>query len=235
MLAGPIYLNSRGIYLTWPRLTPEGGIWAVSVVVALLLAIVAWNLLRKRQIVSGKLTYYTYVSLGILVVLPLIGWLLSGGAPLWLDVPVLEGYNFSGGLRLTPEFAALLIGLVMYTAAFIAEVVRAGIQAVSKGQYEAAKAIGLKPMQVLSLVIIPQAMRVIIPPMISQYLNLTKNSSLALFIGYQDVFSVGKIAINQAGRAIPVFAMVMAVYLALSLITSVVLNWYNRRIQFVER
>jgi general L-amino acid transport system permease protein len=122
----------------------------------------------------------------------------------------------------------------MYTAAFIAEVVRAGIQSVHRGQLEAAMAVGLNRSQVLGLVILPQALRVIIPPMISQYLNLTKNSSLAFFIGYQEVFSVGKIAINQAGRAIPVFAMVMASYLAMSLLTSLVLNIYNRRIQFVE-
>lgn len=123
----------------------------------------------------------------------------------------------------------------MYTAAFIAEVVRAGVQSVNIGQLEAAKAVGLNHFQTLRLIIFPQALRVIIPPLISQYLNLTKNSSLAFFIGYQEVFSVGKIAINQAGRAIPVFAMVMAVYLALSLFTSTILNIYNRRIQFVER
>lgn len=235
VLPGPIYLNSRGIYMTWPRLTEDGQIWAISLIIAVVVAYFVWRVLRQRQIVTGKPTFYAYVSVGILVIVPIIGWLLAGGSPLRLDFPALEGFNYQGGMRLTPEFAALLIGLTMYTAAFIAEVVRAGVQSVNKGQTEAAKAIGLKPTQVLTLVIIPQAMRVIIPPMISQYLNLTKNSSLALFIGYQDVFSVGKIAINQAGRAIPVFAMVMAVYLALSLLTSIVLNFYNRRIQFVER
>ena len=130
---------------------------------------------------------------------------------------------------------ALLISLVTYTAGFIAEVVRAGIQAVHPGQLEAARAVGLNYLQVLSLVILPQAMRVIIPPLISQFLNLTKNSSLALLIGYQDLFGVAKIAINQAGRAIQVFAMTAATYLILSLITSFILNIYNRRIQFVER
>ncbi|NIV11320.1 MAG: ABC transporter permease subunit, partial [Aliifodinibius sp.] len=140
-----------------------------------------------------------------------------------------------GGMRVVPEFGALLVGLTMYTAAFIAEVVRAGIQAVDKGQIEAARALGLDNVQVLSLVILPQALRVMIPPMISQYLNLTKNSSLALAIGYQDLFSVGKIAINQAGRAVPVFILIMVSYLSLSLITSFVLNIYNKRIQLVER
>ena len=144
-------------------------------------------------------------------------------------------FNLEGGLRLTPEFVGLLVGLVIYTGAFIAEVVRAGIQAVDRGQIEAAKAIGLNNRQVLSLVVVPQALRIIIPPMISQYLNLTKNSSLALTIGFQDLFSVGKIAINQAGRAVPVFTLVMATYLILSLLTSFVLNIYNRRIQFKVR
>ena len=234
-LAGPIYINSRGIYMTWPKVAPGGWVFIVSIGVAILLAIFAWNFLQKRQIVTGNRTYYGYVSVVILVIVPLIGVFASGGAPFELDIPYRDGFNFQGGLRLTPEFVALLVGLTMYTAAFIAEVVRAGIQAVSKGQTEAARAIGLKPSQVLRLVVMPQALRVIIPPLISQYLNLTKNSSLAFFIGYQEVFSVGKVAINQAGRAIPVFAMVMAVYLSLSLLTSLVLNWYNRRIQFIER
>ncbi|MBU2609638.1 MAG: ABC transporter permease subunit, partial [Chloroflexi bacterium] len=136
---------------------------------------------------------------------------------------------------LTPEFAGMLLGLSLYTAAFIAEAVRSGIQAVQRGQVDAAKAIGLSNFQVLSLIVIPQAMRVIIPPLISQYLNLTKNSSLALAIGFQELFAVGKITINQAGRAVPVFIMVMATYLAMSLFTSLVLNSYNRRIQFIEK
>jgi len=199
------------------------------------MAALAYIQLQKRELDTGKSTHYWLISLAILLIGPILGWFLLGRSPLELDVPVLDGYNFIGGLRLTPEFAALLIGLSMYTAAFIAEVVRAGVQSVSRGQQEAAEAVGLNHFQTLRLIIFPQALRVIIPPLISQYLNLTKNSSLAFFIGYQEVFSVGKIAINQAGRAIPVFAMVMAVYLALSLFTSMILNFYNRRIQFVER
>ena len=154
---------------------------------------------------------------------------------LWIDIPVLKGFNFQGGLRLTPEFGAMLVGLTMYTAAFIAEVVRSGIQAVHKGQVEAARALGLRNNQLLGLVVIPQALRVVIPPLISQYLNLTKNSSLALTIGYQELFAIGKITINQAGRAVPIFIMVMATYLFLSLFTSILLNIYNRRVQFVEK
>jgi general L-amino acid transport system permease protein len=235
VLPGPIYLTQRGIYMTWPRLTETGGIFMVFAVLGVLLAISAYIILRRRRAITGKETYYTPISLAILIVLPLIGWFASGGTPLYLDVPERVGFNLQGGSRLTPEYAGLFVGLVMYTAGFIAEVVRAGIQAVSRGQVEAARAVGLSYSQVLSLVVFPQALRVMIPPMISQYLNLTKNSSLALAIGYQDVFSVGRIAINQAGRAVPVFAMVMVTYLSMSLITSLILNIYNRRIQFIVR
>jgi len=234
-LPGPIYLSIRGLYFTWPRLTETGYIFAISLGIGISLAIAAFLYLRKQRATTGKDTYYTQISLAILIVIPTIGWFLSGGEPYWLDTPIREGFNFQGGYRLTPEFAGLFVGLVTYTAGFIAEVVRAGVQAVDKGQFEAGKAIGLKPGQVLSLIVMPQALRVIIPPMISQYLNLTKNSSLALAIGFQDLFSVGKIAINQAGRAVPVFALVMVTYLSLSLITSFFLNWYNRRIQFKGR
>lgn len=234
-LPGPIYLNQRGIYMSWPRLTGTGMIFLISIIAGIVLAIIAWNVLLRIQVRKGVKTYFPWVSLGILILLPVIGWVLSGGSPLWLDIPGLQGFNFQGGMRMTPEFTALLVGLTMYTAAFIAEVVRAGIQAVSKGQTEAARAVGLKNLQVLGLVVIPQALRVIIPPLISQYLNLTKNSSLALTIGYQEVFAVGKISINQAGRAVPVFLMVMATYLTFSLLTSAILNIYNRRIQIVER
>jgi general L-amino acid transport system permease protein len=234
-LPGPIYINKRGFYFGWARLTEEGLIFAVAVIVAVILAITAFIALRRIRANTGKSTYYIPVSLGLLIVIPLIGWFASGGNPYELDIPVLEGFNYQGGLRFTPEFAALLVGLTTYTAAFIAEVVRSGIQAVEGGQIEAARALGLSTTQVLSLVVMPQALRIIIPPMISQYLNLTKNSSLALAIGFQEVFSVGKIAINQAGRAVPVFALVMLTYLTLSLLTSFVLNLYNRRIQFVTR
>ncbi|HUV25722.1 MAG TPA: ABC transporter permease subunit, partial [Anaerolineales bacterium] len=191
--------------------------------------------LRRLQEKTGRSTYFGFVSLGILVVLPLIGLLISGGKPLEADVPIINGFNFSGGYQLTPEFAALLVGLVTYTAAFIAEVVRAGIQAVDRGQLEAARSVGLNYSQLLSLIIVPQALRVIIPPLISQYLNLTKNSSLAIFIGYPELFFIGKTTINQAGRAVQVFAVIMAVYLSISLMTSLILNIYNRRIQLVER
>lgn len=232
---GPTYFNRRGIYLTWPRLTETGLPFVILMVTGIVLAIIAYIYLRRRREISGRNTFFSQVSLGILVGSGILGWVISGGNPYQLSVPVLEGFNLQGGLRLTPEFAGMFIGLTIYTAAFIAEVVRSGIQAVDRGQIEAARAVGLSTLQVLSLVVMPQALRVIIPPMISQYLNLTKNSSLALAIGFQEVFSVGKIAINQSGRAVPVFALVMLTYLTLSLLTSLVLNIYNRSIQFVTR
>ncbi len=235
VLPGPMYVNQRGIYLTWPRLTETGGVFLAFCAAGVILSIIAWNALRRIRETQGRETYFGRVSLSILVLVPLVGWFVSGGEPLRLDEPFLQGFNFKGGLRLSPEFAALLIGLTTYTAAFIAEVFRAGILAVRKGQVEAARALGLKHNQVLNLIVLPQALRVVIPPLISQYLNLAKNSSLALTIGYQELFAVGKITINQAGRAVPVFLMVMATYLAISLLTSLVLNIYNRRVQFVER
>jgi general L-amino acid transport system permease protein len=235
VLPGPVYINQRGVYMTWLRLTETGGVFLLCVGAGLVAAILLWNWLKRIRVETGRVTYYGQVSFGVLFLAMIIGWFAAGGAPFQADTPVLQGFNFQGGLRLTPEFSALLIGLTMYTSAFIAEVVRAGIQAVPRGQVEAARAIGLREGRVLSLIVIPQAMRVIIPPLISQYLNLTKNSSLALAIGYQELFAVGKITINQAGRAVPVFIMVMAVYLAMSLLTSAVLNFYNRSVQLVER
>jgi general L-amino acid transport system permease protein len=232
---GPIYLNRRGIYLTWPRLTESGLPFVILLGIGIALAVVAYVSLRRRRELTGQNTYFGPVSIAIVIISAVIGWILSGGSPFQVSTPELSGFNFQGGLRLTPEFTGMLIGLTTYTAAFIAEVVRSGIQAVDRGQIEAARAVGLSTMQVLSLVIMPQALRIIIPPMISQYLNLTKNSSLALAIGFQEVFSVGKIAINQAGRAVPVFVLVMLTYLVLSLLTSFVLNLYNSRIQFVTR
>lgn len=231
---GPIYLNQRGVYTPWPSLGTGGTTFIISILLAIILAFVLWQVLLGIRLRTGRQTRRGLVALIVLIVVPLSGWFLSGGQPLVWEIPVLQTFNFEGGQRMTPEFAALMIGLVMYTAAFIAEIVRSGIQAVDRGQLEAAQALGLSRGQMLRLVIIPQALRVIIPPLISQYLNLTKNSSLAFFIGYPELFSVGRIMINQAGRAIPVFAMIMGAYLAMSLFTSFFLNIYNRRIQFVE-
>ncbi|MEJ2222895.1 MAG: ABC transporter permease subunit [Desulfobacterales bacterium] len=152
-----------------------------------------------------------------------------------MSVPELKGFNFQGGVNVSPEFAALLMGLVLYTAAFVAEAVRAGIQSVSKGQQEAAMSIGLKTGQVLQLVILPQALRVIIPPMTSQMLSLTKNSSLAVAIGYPDFVSVANTTMNQTGQSLEGVALIMLVYLIFSLSTSAFMNWYNKKVKLVER
>jgi general L-amino acid transport system permease protein len=163
-----------------------------------------------------------------------IGWLATGG-PITFELPALDGFNFRGGMRLSPEFTALLLGLVLYTGAFIGEVVRGGIQAVRRGQWEASRALGLSEGQTLRLVVFPQALRVIVPPLTSQYLNLTKNSSLAIAIGYPDLFKVGQTMANQTGQPVPVMLLVMGTYLAISLATSAVMNLYNRRVQVMER
>jgi len=234
-LPGPIFISQRGLYMVGVTPTATFGLWLLFVLAGLIVGYALHRNLTAYQVRTGRARYPLLAGLMALVALPLIGWLVLGQAPLAKTVPVLGRFNFEGGMRLTPEFAALLVGLVIYTGAFIAEVIRAGILAVQKGQIEAAKALGLSQFQTLRLVTLPLALRVIIPPLISQYLNLTKNSSLAIVIGYADLFFVGRTIINQAGQAVPVFLLIMVVYLALSLLTSAVLNVYNRRVQLVER
>lgn len=232
---GPVYVSQRGLYMTWPQLTESGGVFVAAILIGLFLAAGTFWGLRRVQDNTGRSTYYLPAALIVLLAAPAIGWLLAGPPPLELNHPELVGFNFQGGVHITPEFAALMIGLITYTAAFIAEVVRAGIQAISRGQIEASRALGLTYSQTLSLVIMPQALRIIIPPLISQYLNLVKNSSLAFLIGYPELFFIGKTTTNQAGRAIQVMLLVMGVYLSISLVTSWLLNAYNRRIQFDTR
>ncbi|MEN8097690.1 MAG: ABC transporter permease subunit [Chloroflexota bacterium] len=234
-ISGPIYISQRGLYMVWAEPTSTFGYWMIFVTAGIVLSGMLNLFLTRYQIRTGHTTYSVTTALIVLIALPVAGWFLVGASPLAKTVPVLAKFNYVGGLRLTPEFASLLIGLVVYTGAFIAEVVRAGILAVNKGQFEAARAVGLNQMQVLRLVVFPQALRVIIPPLISQYLNLTKNSSLAILIGYPDLFFVGRTIINQAGRAVPVFLLIMACYLFTSLTTSIIMNIYNRRVRLVER
>lgn len=230
-----LVVNKRGLYMASFLSTSTSGIWLIILASAILSAIILFIILGQWQLRTGRNTHPFLWSLAVVLLVPLIGWFMVGEQPLLLDRPVLGRFNYEGGISFTAQFVALLVGLILYTGAFIAEIVRAGIQSVSLGQVEAARSIGLSLFQSLRLVIIPQAMRVIIPPLISQFLNLTKNSSLAIAIGYPDLFAVGRIMINQAGRAVPVFLMVMGTYLLLSLFYSVVMNIYNRRIQFVER
>lgn len=232
---GPIYLSQRGLYMIGLLPTNTFSLWLVFWILGIILAVAAYRILFRHQIQTGRTTYPLLSALLLLFGLPLIGWFVVGAPPMAVSIPELGRFNFEGGLRLTPEFAALLAGLVVYTGAFIAEVIRGGILSVSRGQIEAARAMGLSQLQILRLVVLPLAMRVIIPPLISQYLNLTKNSSLAIAIGFVDLFFIGRTIINQAGQAVPVFILIMGIYLSLSLLTSFVLNIYNRRVQLVER
>ena len=228
-----VFVSNRGIQM--PTVEGQGLSWLL---VGLLLAVVLSFLLntwaRRRQEQTGQSFALGRSVLGLLLVLPALAWWV-GGAPLSLNVPELKGFNFVGGMTLSPEFAALLFGLVIYTSAFIAEVVRSGIQSVSQGQWEAAGALGIKNSLVLRLVVLPQALRVIIPPMTSQYLNITKNSSLAVAIGYPDLVSVINTTLNQTGQAIEGILLIMAAYLTVSLSISLFMNWYNKRIALVER
>jgi general L-amino acid transport system permease protein len=229
-----VFLSNRGLVFAVPELHPAHTYMAIAFVAGCLGVYFLRRWARRRQARTGFAFPVFRVSVGILVALPALAW-VAGGSPTAMSVPELKGFNFQGGLNVSPEFSALLLGLVLYTAAFVAEAVRAGIQSVSKGQLEAAMAIGLRPNQVLQLVILPQALRVIIPPLTSQMLNLTKNSSLAVAIGYPDFVSVAGTAINQTGQAIEGVAMIMLVYLFFSLSTSAFMNWYNKRIALVER
>jgi general L-amino acid transport system permease protein len=190
---------------------------------------------RRRQEGTGQQFPVLWTALGLVVGVTVLA-AAATGFPISFEAPVLRGFNFAGGMRVIPEFVALLIALVTYTAAFIAEIVRAGILAVSGGQTEAAYSLGLRPGQALRLVVVPQALRVIIPPLTSQYLNLTKNSSLAVAIGYPDLFAVfAGTTLNQTGQAIEIIAITMAVYLTISLVTSLLMNLYNARVRLVER
>ncbi|MDX3907492.1 MAG: amino acid ABC transporter permease [Pigmentiphaga sp.] len=229
-----VFISNRGIKLPLPADHPGFDLAAAGFALAVVLALALAHVARKKQRLSGEVRPAGRWIAALLLGLPLAGW-LAGGAPLAFDVPRLQGFGFVGGATLTPEYAALLFGLVVYTGAFIAEVVRAGIQSVDRGQWEAAESIGLRRGAVLRLVVLPQALRVIIPPLTSQYLNLTKNSSLAVAIGYPDIVSIANTTLNQTGQAIEGVLIIMAVYLAVSLSISVLMNLYNRRMALVER
>ena len=229
-----VFVCNRGLDFAVPEFHPAHTYMALALMAGCLSVYFMHRWARKRQAKTGKPFPVFRVSVGILILFPLLAW-LTGGTPTTMSVPELKGFNFQGGLNVSPEFSALLLGLVLYTAAFVAEVVRAGIQSVRKGEREAAMSIGLKYGQVLNLVVLPQALRVIIPPLTSQMLNLTKNSSLAVAIGYPDFVSVAGTAINQTGQAIEGVAMIMLVYLCFSLSTSAFMNWYNKSVALVER
>jgi general L-amino acid transport system permease protein len=233
-LPGPSYLNQRGLFVPAPQLSSTFGPWAVIVGAALLLAVAARVTALRREASGRPALHLGWFGLLAFAGVAVIGWLSAPEPPMFLDAPVQQRFNFQGGLALSPEFTALLLGLVLYTAAFIGEVVRGGIQAVRRGQVEAAQALGLTSGQTLRLIVFPQALRVVVPPLTSQYLNLAKNSSLAVAIGYPDLFNVSRTVASQTGQPVSVILLVMGTYLSISLVTSLLMNLYNRRVQILE-
>jgi general L-amino acid transport system permease protein len=232
---GPLILSQRGVWLPRPVMQEGALLWFAAIIAGLVLG--AWIYVRRerRRRLTGTETRPGLWALLPVIGLPLLTWLALPEPPITFETATLEGLRMIGGLRMTPEFFALLLGLVLYTGAFIADIVRGGILAVPHGQREAARSLGLKEASVLRLVVLPQAMRVIIPPLINQYLNLAKNSSLAFGIGYLDVYAVSQIIFNQSGQAVQVISLLMATYLALSLSISLLMNWVNRRMEIPGR
>lgn len=229
------FLNIEGLFGPLP--VPQDGFWMIGVAIVIAIAAVVFlkKWARKRQDETGQPFPVFTVSVAILIVLPLIAAAIAG-FPLEFEHPQRNRFGLRGGMIILPEFAALILGLSLYTAAFIAEIVRAGIQAISHGQTEAAYALGVRPTTTMRLIIIPQALRVIIPPLTSQYLNLTKNSSLAVAIGGAEIVAIfAGTSLNQAGQAIEIIAITMAFYMTVSLLISLFMNWYNRKIALVER
>jgi general L-amino acid transport system permease protein len=229
------FLNNRGVQMPAPSASEAYWPFMLALVVALVLIALITRWARARRLATGQGFPTIWVNLALLLVIPGACWLLLGSPFTW-EVPELQRFNIRGGWVVIPELVSIVMALAIYTAAFIGETVRAGIQAVSYGQTEAASSLGLRPGQLLRLVIVPQALRVIIPPLTSQYLNLTKNSSLAAAIGYPDMVSLfAGTVLNQTGQAIETMAITMSVYLAISLSISMLMNWYNKRIALIER
>jgi general L-amino acid transport system permease protein len=229
-----IFLNNRG--LAFPAPIFGFGMWFVlaAFVIAIVVAFVLSGWSRRRQAATGKQFPIISANIGLIILLPLLVFLASG-LPLSFDYPVAGKFNLTGGAVIGPEFISLLLALSFYTASFIAEIVRGAIRAVPKGQTEAAGALGLHPSKVTRLVVIPQALRIIIPPLTSQYLNLTKNSSLAIAVGYADIFAVSTTILNQTGKAIEVVVIMGVIYLIVSIGTALFMNWFNAKMALVER
>jgi general L-amino acid transport system permease protein len=229
------FLNNRGLFLPRPVFAPDFGAVVIAFTIGAVAALGLYLWARRRQQRTGEQVRVLWMALTAIFGLPLLVFIVAG-RPLSFGIPDMGRFNVRGGLEILPEFAALLLALTLYTAAFIAEVVRAGVLSVSTGQTEAAQALGLRPGTILRLVVVPQAMRVIIPPLTSQYLNLTKNSSLAVVIGYPDLVQVfAGTVLNITGQAVEVIAITMAVYLSISLFTSLAMNLYGRTVAIVER
>ena len=234
LLWNTVFLSNRGLYFPVPVADPIHAWMGLAFLVGIAGAWVLHRWARKRQDATGQPFPSILAGFSVALGLPILVWLL-GGAPHHMSWPELKGFNFDGGTVIQPEFTALLVGLVLYTSAFVAEIVRSGILALHKGQSEAAAAIGLTRGQSMRLVLLPQALRVIVPPMTSQYLNITKNSSLAIAIGYPDLVASINVTINQTGQAIENVLLIMAAYLSVSLSISAFMNWYNKRIALRER
>ncbi|MFM2589900.1 amino acid ABC transporter permease [Vibrio sp. TBV020] len=234
-LGEAIFLNVRGLYFPAPVFEEGSSIVVAAFIAGIVASIVIGIWAKNKQKLTGQQTPMGRIVLGLCVALPVVVYFLAG-SPISAELPELKGFNFRGGISIIPELAALMLALSIYTASFIAEIVRSGINAVNHGQTEAAMSLGLPRSRTLKLVVIPQALRIIIPPLTSQYLNLTKNSSLAMAIGYPDLVSVfAGTTLNQTGQAIEIIAMTMGVYLTLSLLTSALMNLYNRKVALVER
>ncbi|CAM3490181.1 amino acid ABC transporter permease [Parendozoicomonas haliclonae] len=234
-LGESVFLNLRGLYFPAPIFEEGSGVIfaALGVAVALIIGLSYWA--KRRQVMTGQTFPVFNASLALIVLLPAVAWFVAG-QPVSLEMPELKGFNFRGGITVIPELIALLLGLSFYTAAYIAENVRAGIDAINKGQQEASGALGLSESKTMRLVIIPQAMRVVIPPLSTNYMNLIKNSSLATAIGYPELVNVFMgTTLNQTGQAIEIIAMTMAVYLTMNIIVSLFMNWFNNRMALVER
>lgn len=234
-IAGAIFVNNRGMFVPAPVFESGFGVVTTAIIIAIVGIVVLSRWAKKRMELTGQPFPVFLTSIGIFIVLPVIAAAIMGFPMTW-DYAQLKGFNFQGGAELPPELVALAIALATYTGAFIAEIVRAGIQSVSHGQTEAAYALGIKPSVTLRMVVIPQALRVIIPPLTSQYLNLTKNSSLAAAIAYPDIILVfAGTVLMQTGQAVEIIAIAMAFYLVVSLLISMLMNWYNQKMSLVER
>jgi len=235
MIEGTFFLTNRGFYAPKPLFEPA--MWAVLIAFVVGIGFSIWfkHYAKKVQDATGKIYPVLWIRLGAIIVFPILVYFVVG-SPMSFEMAELKGFNFKGGMVLRPEYLALTLALALYTAAFIAEIVRAGIQAISHGQTEAGRALGVKESRIMSLIVIPQALRVIIPPLSSQFLNLTKNSSLAIAIGYMDIVAtIGGISLNQTGREMECMTIVLALYLSFSLMISAFMNWYNKKMKLVER
>ncbi len=233
-LGGFVFLTNRGLSFPVPSADPVHEFMLLALAAGIILAIVGNRMARRHREKTGQYIDMLWPSVALVVGLPALVWLV-GGAPTELSVPALKGFNFKGGATISPEFTALLVGISLYASGFIAEIVRAGLQATAKGQIEAARSIGLRPRFVMRYVVLPQALRVIVPPLTSQYVSLIKNSSIAVIVGYPDLVNIGNTVMNQTGQAVEAIAVMMLVYLTISLVTSTLMNFYNRLVAIKER